>query len=445
MPPESFHPLIRNWFSETYGEPTAVQAQAWPLIERGAHVLALAPTGSGKTLTAFLSAISRFCPGADNSPPAYPADKLSVLYVSPLKALNEDIRRNLLEPLDALGSRFADAGLSFPAIRAETRSGDTPQSARRRFLIKPPSILALTPESLAILLLNPRGRQVLSTVKYLILDEIHALLGNKRGAFLSCQIERLARLAGEFQRISLSATIRSPHVAAEFAGGLGRTVNIVTPEIEKKIELTIQYPVSTSMSQSKALAENSGAETDTEQRQIAEYGNRYTSIINHVLSRIKDGSTILVFTDSRRRSERLCHFINREHSILNSHNAGPVAFTHHGSLSLELRRAVERRLAEGRLPCVVATSSLELGIDIGSVDEVVLAGTPAGVSQAMQRIGRAGHGVGRISRATLFPFHGLDLLAAAALREAVEERDIEEIRPIENPLDILAQLILSRC
>ncbi|MCL2128514.1 MAG: DEAD/DEAH box helicase, partial [Treponema sp.] len=220
--PATFHPLIRSWFAETYGKPTAVQAEAWPLIERGEHVLALAPTGSGKTLTAFLSAISRFCDcGGPGSAPEYPADRLTVLYVSPLKALNEDIRRNLLEPLAAIGSRFQEAGLPFPAIRVETRSGDTPQPQRRRFLAHPPSILALTPESLAILLLSPKGRQALSTVKYLILDEIHAVLGNKRGAFLSCQVDRLSLAAGEFQRISLSATVRPAQAAAEFVAGLG--------------------------------------------------------------------------------------------------------------------------------------------------------------------------------------------------------------------------------
>jgi ATP-dependent Lhr-like helicase len=420
--PESFHPVIRSWFTETYGKPTAVQAEAWPLIEKGAHVLALAPTGSGKTLTAFLSAISRFC--QNNT--AYPANKLTVLYVSPLKALNEDIRRNLLKPLEAIRSRFEQAGLQFPDIRVETRSGDTPQSQRRRFYLHPPSILALTPESLAILLLNPKGRQALSNVKYLILDEIHAVLGNKRGAFLSCQIDRLSLIAGEFQRISLSATIRSPEIAAGFVAGIdqndqGRKINIVAPAAEKKIQLTLSFDD----------RENNIDQIDT-------YGRRYTSLINYILSRISESSTILVFTESRRRAERLCYFINQEAGTT-------LAFTHHGSLSKELRQSVERRLAAGSLFCVVATASLELGIDIGSVDEVVLAGSPSSVSQALQRIGRSGHGVGMVSRGFLFPFHGMDLLLATALKGAVEDRDIEEIRPIENPLDILAQMILALC
>ncbi|MCL2318666.1 MAG: DEAD/DEAH box helicase, partial [Treponema sp.] len=165
-----FHPLINSWFAETYGKPTPVQEEAWPLIAKGEHVLALAPTGSGKTLTAFLAAISRFADGT------YDDSKLSVLYVSPLKALNEDIRRNLIVPLEGIRRRFEAAGEQFPAVRVETRSGDTPQAERRRFLLRPPSILALTPESLGIILLNPRGREVLSSVRYVILDEIHAAL-----------------------------------------------------------------------------------------------------------------------------------------------------------------------------------------------------------------------------------------------------------------------------
>jgi ATP-dependent Lhr-like helicase len=434
MPPASFHPLVREWFAETYGTPTAVQAAAWPLIEQGEHILALAPTGSGKTLTAFLSAVSRFCPppAPDGTEP-WPADKLTVLYVSPLKALNEDIKRNLLEPLAAIRARFEKAGLVFPALRVETRSGDTPQSERRRFLASPPAILALTPESLAILLHNPRGRQTLSTIKYLILDEIHAVLGNKRGAFLSCQIDRLAINAGEFQRVSLSATIRSPEIAAEFVGGIGRTVHIVAPPAEKRIDFSVEFPGD----------ETGIAYNDT-------YGKRYAVLIDYILNRISARSTTLVFVDSRRRAERLCYFLNQEWASRIMHNGGgpfegTIAFTHHGSLSKELRRSVEQRLAGGSLPCVVATASLELGIDIGSVDEVVLAGSPGSVSQALQRIGRSGHGVGSTSRGRLFPFHGMDLLLAAALAGAVKERDIEELRPVENPLDILAQLILALC
>jgi ATP-dependent Lhr-like helicase len=440
MSGQIFHPIIQSWFTESYGRPTAVQEEAWPLIAGGAHVLALAPTGSGKTLTAFLSAISRFADGT------YPADALSVLYVSPLKALNEDIRRNLLEPIAAVKERFISRGLSFPEIRLAVRSGDTPQPERRRFLVEPPSILALTPESLAIILLNPRGRLVLSKVKYLILDEIHSVLGNKRGAFLACQIDRLALAAGEFQRISLSATVRPPEAAAEFVGGLReregryekRPVRIVAPPQHKEIDFSIEYP-----SEEPGISPPPGSGTGRGGEGPSR-NSRYTILVDHILKRIAanrkaDGTgTTLVFTDSRRRAERISFLLNQQGGM-------GTAFTHHGSLSREVRRGVEERLAQGRLSCVAATGSLELGIDIGGVEEVILAGTPHSSSAALQRVGRSGHGVGMTSRGRLMPFHGMDLALASAMGTAVRDREIEETRPIENPLDILAQILLALC
>ncbi|MDR0452292.1 MAG: DEAD/DEAH box helicase [Treponema sp.] len=440
MFPPSFHPLVRSWFAETYGRPTAVQEEAWPLIAAGENVLAIAPTGSGKTLTAFLSAISRFI---DKT---YDAAGLAVLYVSPLKALNEDIRRNILEPLRSLKNYFGLAGEPFPGIRVETRSGDTPESQRRRFLAAPPSILAVTPESLAILLLNPRGREALSKVKYLIIDEIHSVLAGKRGAFLSCQIDRLSLVAGEFQRTALSATVKPESAAAEFAGGLGRTVRIVSPKIEKKIELLVEFPPEPPGP--PVPAGENGARPP-------HYGKRYAALAEAALERLGfDGErcrrTVLVFTDSRQRAERIALLINKRAEELaaqktNRPLSGQVAFAHHGSLSREVRYAVEQRLAGGRLSCVVATSSLELGIDIGSVDEVILAGCPGSAASALQRIGRSGHGVGRVSRGVVIPFHGMDLVTAAALSGAAGEREIEESRPIENPLDVLSQVILELC
>ncbi|MDR0400166.1 MAG: DEAD/DEAH box helicase [Treponema sp.] len=406
-----FHPLITAWFTRRYGKPTAIQGAAWPLIGEGRHVLALAPTGSGKTLTSFLSAISQFCRGS------YRADELSVLYISPLKALNEDIRRNLLEPLAEIRRVFEEAGELFPPVTVETRSGDSSQAERRRFYRRPPSILATTPESLALLLLNPRGRNVLSSLCCLILDEVHSILGTKRGSFLSCQVDRLSLIAGErgeFQRIGLSATVHPPAAAAEFLGGLrkngegleGRPVSIVAPPAEKEISFVVEDP-----GEDPAL---------------------------RILRRVEANRTTLVFTGSRRGAERLSYRINQA--------AGrPLSVAHHGSLSKELRRAVEQGLAEGRIPCATATSSLELGIDIGSADEVILAGSPSSVSGALQRIGRSGHGVERISRGRFIPLHSSDLLNAAALETGIRDREIEAIRPIENPLDILAQIILALC
>ncbi|MDR2053332.1 MAG: DEAD/DEAH box helicase, partial [Treponema sp.] len=414
------------------------QEEAWPLIAAGENVLAIAPTGSGKTLTAFLAAISRFIDGT------YDAATLAVLYVSPLKALNEDIRRNILEPLRSLKDHFARAGEAFPGIRVETRSGDTPESQRRRFLASPPSVLAVTPESLAILLLNPRGRETLSKVKYLIIDEIHSVLAGKRGAFLSCQIDRLSLAAGEFQRTALSATVRPEKAAAEFAGGLGRPVRIVSPPTEKKIELLVDFPPDPP--DPPAPAGKNGAEP-------FHYGKRYAALAETVLERLGfDGErcrrTVLVFTDSRQRAERIALLINKRAQELAAQRPAPpeqIAFAHHGSLSREVRHAVEQRLAEGRLSCVAATGSLELGIDIGSVDEVILAGSPGSTAAALQRIGRSGHGVGRVSRGLLVPFHRMDLVTAAALCGAVEDREIEEAYPVENPLDILSQVILELC
>jgi ATP-dependent Lhr-like helicase len=411
-----FHPLINTWFDKNYGKPTAIQEAAWPLIGEGRHLLAIAPTGSGKTLTAFLSAISLFC-GGD-----YDAHKLSVLYISPLKALNEDIKRNLLEPLAGIGRIFEGAGEVFPPITVETRSGDTPQSERRRFYRHPPSILVSTPESLALLLLNPRGRDILGGIRCLILDEIHSVLGTKRGSFLSCQVDRLSlvvreRGGPEFIRIGLSATLRPAEAAADFLGGLmppspkdgaggRRPVCIAAPPADKAISFTVE-----------------GMAADP---------------IPGIIRRVEASRGVLIFAGSRRGAEQLSYRINQA--------AGrSLSFAHHGSLSKDLRRAVEQGLAEGKIPCVVATSSLELGIDIGGVDEVILVASPPSVAAALQRIGRSGHGVGRTSAGRFIPLRRGDLLTAAALETAIRDREIETTRPIEFPLDILAQIILALC
>jgi ATP-dependent Lhr-like helicase len=431
------HPVIRAWFDENFGRPTGAQEESWPLIAEGRHVLVLAPTGSGKTLAAFLVAISRFADGT------YNPEELCVLYISPLKALNEDIRRNLLEPLASLAGRFAREGRPFPEIRVDTRSGDTPQAERRRFLVRPPAVLALTPESLAILLLNPRARAILAHVRYVVLDEVHAVLGSRRGSFLACQIARLSLLAGEFQRVALSATVRPPEEAAFFAGGLEalpgggfkrRPVSVVAPPAKKDIRFTVAFPSPPPEddNESKACGKEGG------EGLLPRPASRYAALIETIAEEIGRSRSILVFTGSRRRAERIAF-------LLNERFGKTAAFAHHGSLSKDVRRSVETRLAEGRLSCVVATGSLELGIDIGEIDEVILAGCPEKVSQAIQRIGRSGHGVGETSRGILLPFHGLDLLAGAALAGAVEDREIEDSVNQENPLDVLAQIILALC
>lgn len=423
--PDSFHPLVRSWFVSRYGTPTPVQSQAWPIIEGGGHVLASAPTGSGKTLTAFLGALSRFATGE------YPETGLSVLYISPLKALNEDVRINLLAPLRELSAWFCGHGEQFQRLRVASRSGDTGQAERRGMISKPPAILCTTPESLAILLSSRSGLGLLSGVRLLILDEIHAVLGTKRGSALASSVGRLVSIAGEFQRVALSATLKPFDEAARFVGAARlvrgedgkagyepRPVAVVAPRTDKRYELSVAWP------DTPPGDEEPGS------------GGRYAAIVADLSKRLGGESSTLVFTDSRRRAERLA-------SMLNERCGEGAAFTHHGSLSKELRKAVEAGLKEGRLRCVVATGSLELGIDVGAIDLVVLAGTPARTDQLLQRAGRAGHGVGLASRAIIYPFHGLDLLASAAALGAALEGDIDPLAIPRSPLDVLAQTLLS--
>ncbi|HRZ91142.1 MAG TPA: helicase-related protein, partial [Spirochaetia bacterium] len=314
-----------------------------------------------------------------------------------------------------------------------------PDDQRRAMLRHPPEILITTPESLNILLTGSQSRQLFGELKTVILDEIHAVLDSKRGAFLACQIGALSLLAGEFRRVALSATVRPPETAAAFVGGLRkvtaaggrpgfryepRPVSVVAPPAEKRIDLAVEYP--------------EPPPPDPEAGPGLPESSRYGVLVDTLAGRIRKNRSTLVFTDSRRRAERIAF-------LLNEKAGAGSAYAHHGSLSKEVRRLVEERLKRGELPCVVATGSLELGIDVGSVDEVVLAGSPPAVSPALQRVGRSGHGVGRTSRGLLFPFHGMDLLRAAALAGAVRDREIEPLSPVENPLDILAQTVLALC
>ncbi len=425
--PDSFHPLLRAWFEREYGQPTRVQSETWERVARGEHVLAVAPTGSGKTLAAFLDALSGFATGRLDP------RRLSVLYVSPLKALNEDIRENLTRPLRSLATLFAARGEAFPDVTVATRSGDTPQAERRRMVTRPPSILATTPESLSLLLNAPKSREVLSGVRLVIVDEAHALLESKRGSFLSLALERLALLAGEFQRVSLSATVEPPSLAASFVAGFApgpggpapRTVAVVVPAAEKRLELSVRWP---------------RVEADDEER------SRFAAIAGRTKEHLERSDTVLVFTETRRTAERVARLVN------DACGEG-AACAHHGSLSKETRRSVETRLKEGRLRCVVATASLELGIDIGSVGEVLLVGTPPTASRALQRIGRSGHAVGKPSRATVYPLHELDLLRAAALSDAllppgsggVVAPALDAARCPDNPLDVLSQSLVAMC
>lgn len=417
-----FHPLIRQWFRDTFGLPSDIQARAWPLIAEGKHVLVTAPTGSGKTLTAFLWGLQQLLTGS------WQGGTVRVLYVSPLKALNNDVQRNLLRPLAELRDVFVRNGEAFPDISVLTRSGDTPGEERRRMLRRPPEILITTPESLNLLLTSKGGRSMLAGVAVSIVDEVHAVAGSKRGTHLITALDRLVLLSGDFQRIALSATVNPPGPVADFVGGYVRTgsgndsryqkrsVSVVKSDQAKGCEITVSFP-----------AENSEA---------AAGGSRWPLLIRAFKKIIAAHRSTLLFTNSRRTAEKVTRLINEG-------EPEELAYAHHGSLSRELRLAVEQKLKQGELKAIVATNSLELGIDIGTLDRVVLVQTPRSVSSSVQRVGRSGHGVGEKSRGIIFPTHGRDFLDAAVMARAILEQDIEAVRPVEAPLDILAQVILS--
>ncbi len=419
-----FHPLIRKWFAERMGEPTDVQRLAWPRIAAGKHVLVTAPTGSGKTLAAFLWALDRLLCAA------WPGGQVRVLYVSPLKALNNDIRRNLLRPLEELRSCFEAAGEPMPEVRVLTRSGDTPAEERARMARRPPEILITTPESLNILLTSRRGRAMLGGLASVILDEIHAVVGSKRGTHLMTAVERLVRFSGEFQRVALSATVLPLERVAEWVGGFERRgegegaayrrrpVEIIASHTPKRYQLEVGFagePAEPAAPGSDAL---------------------WPWLVGEIRRPLARNRSTLIFANSRRLVEKVTRLVNEEEE-------GEVVYSHHGSLSREVRAVMEERLKNGELRGIVATNSLELGIDIGALDEVVLVQTPPALASAVQRIGRAGHAVGETSRGRFLPLYPRDLLAATVVARAVLEGEIEPVRPVEGALDVLAQVLVS--
>ncbi len=417
-----FHPLINEWFNKTFGVPTDVQQKAWPEIAAGNHVLVTAPTGSGKTLTAFLWSLHQLLTGS------WPNGHIRVVYISPLKALNNDVFRNLEKPLAELKEAFIESGEPFSSVRVLTRSGDTPQAERRLMHRKPPEILITTPESLNLLVSSKSGRSMLTGVTSVIMDEIHAVVSSKRGTHLMTAVDRLVPICGEFQRIALSATVKPLKKVAEFIGGYSmegdsiepvykkRHVSIVRSEHEKELEIKVCFP------------EDASEEIQN--------GSRWPVLIDNFKSIILKNHSTLLFANSRRMTEKVARLINENELDV-------MAYSHHGSLSKEIRLVVEQKLKKGDLKAIVATNSLELGIDIGDLDQVVLIQSPPSVSSAIQRIGRSGHSVGQTSRGRLFPTHGRDFLNAAVMARCIAEQDIEETGWINCPLDVLAQVVIA--
>src|SRR6516164_1959225 len=501
-PLAGFSALTREWFTGAFTEPTPAQAGAWSSIAGGENTLVIAPTGSGKTLAAFLWALDRL---ASSPAPADPKLRCRVLYISPLKALAVDIERNLRAPLAGIRQVAQRRGLSEPDIRVAVRTGDTGADERRRLSTKLPDILITTPESL-FLILTSKARDSLRGVETVIVDEVHALAGNKRGAHLAISLERLDALRdgtaedepgpgqsgperpGPAQRIGLSATVRPPEEVASFLGG-SRPVTIAAPPYVKQMELRIVVPVEdmtdpdpppASPRPAAAAPDGNGhgASPELSARDAAQ-GQRsiWPHVEEGVLDLIEAHRSTIVFANSRRLAERLCGRLNEiatERAMARDEAtadvtgpAGPgagttgppaqimaqsgasagapadVARAHHGSVSRQERAQIEEALKAGRLPAVVATSSLELGIDMGAVDLVIQVESAPSVASGLQRTGRAGHRVGDVSRSVIFPKYPGDLVEATVVTQRMRDGQIEELRVPHNPLDVLAQQIVA--
>ncbi|PYQ44164.1 MAG: hypothetical protein DMF77_07810 [Acidobacteria bacterium] len=375
----AFHPAVQRWFAERLGEPTAPQREGWPLIREGRNVLIAAPTGSGKTLAAFLSAIdSLLQKGSDLT------DETAVLYVSPLRALSNDVQKNLQGPLAEI--RAADESL--PEVRVVVRTGDTPSSQRTAMAKRPPHILVTTPESLYLLLTSDGGRRMLATVRTVIVDEIHALVRDKRGSHLALSLERLEALAGHpLQRVGLSATQKPLEDVARFLAGTGRTCDLVDAGTFRDLDLGIEVPPS-------PLA------TVCSHEQWAEIYERIAELV-------RGHRTTLVFVNTRKMAERIAAQLSK---LLGD----DAVASHHGSLSRVRRLDAEERLEAGRLRAIVATASLELGIDIGDVDLVIQVGATRSIATFLQRVGRSGHALRKTPKGRLFPLTLDELVEAAA-------------------------------
>ena len=410
MPLDFFHPAVRQWFLERVGVPSAPQEQGWPLIAAGRHTLVAAPTGTGKTLAAFLWALD----GLLREGSAL-ADQTLVLYVSPLKALGNDVQKNLDAPLRELETRDP----SFAAVRVLVRTGDTPSSQRASMTRKPPHILVTTPESLYILLTSQGGRAMLRTVRTVIVDEIHAMAGNKRGAHLALSLERLEALVeGPLQRIGLSATQKPVEEVARVLAGVGRECAIVDIGHRRDLDLAIEVP-------------------DSPLSTVCSH-EQWDEIVARAAELIQAHRTTLVFVNTRKLAERIAAKLT---AVLGEDKVT----SHHGSLARERRLEAERRLKAGELRALVATASLELGIDIGEVDLVIQIGETSSISVLLQRVGRSGHALGRTPKGRMFPLTQDQLVVATALLDSVRRGELDRLHVPDRPLDILAQQIVAAC
>lgn len=417
MPLTRFHPVISEWFASQVGQPTDVQLRAWPAIQSGTDALIAAPTGSGKTLAAFLSCIDQLFKQALARELD---DHTHVLYVSPLKALSNDIQKNLQKPLAEIGQLALQAGLLMPELRVLVRTGDTPMTDRQQMLKRPPHILVTTPESLFILLTAEKSRKLLQTVRTVIVDEIHALAPNKRGAHLALSLERLEALTfTKPQRIGLSATQRPIELVAEFLVGARPRPGIIDVGHRRELDLAVEVP----KDELSAVATNA----------------IWSDVYDRVAELVRQHRSTLVFVNTRRLAERVSHYLEERLKDL-----GPdVVAAHHGSLSRQIRLSAEERLKTGKTRVVIATASLELGIDVGTVDLVCQIGSPRAIATGLQRIGRAGHWIHAIPKGRLFAMTRDELLECAALVRAIKQGMLDQITVPPAPLDILAQQIVA--
>jgi ATP-dependent Lhr-like helicase len=417
---DAFSPRTRDWFEGAFAQPTAAQTQAWPAIASGEHVLISAPTGSGKTLAAFLYAIDQL---AQNPPLTTPRDRrISLVYVSPLKALSYDVDRNLRTPLRGIGAE----------LQVAVRTGDTPQRERQQMLRQAPDILITTPESL-YLMLTGRAQELFEGTRWCIVDEIHAVASTKRGSHLALTLERLSQSAGnDVQRIGLSATQNPLEEVGRFMVGPHRTCRVVDTGVRKELDLEIRVPVESMVEPDDTPA----PKVDPLQGGEATRRSIWPAIYPELLDLIKAHKSTILFVNNRRGAERLA-------IRLNDLAGEELARSHHGSLAREERTVVEEMLKAGELPCLVATSSLELGIDMGAVDLVIQVESPKSVARGLQRIGRAGHSVGDISRGRIFPKFRADLLECAVVARRMREAAIETTVVPRNALDVLAQQIVA--